>query len=396
MVCVATNNEKISSFVPLRSFVVNSNSYTYDNDGNLLTDGKFTYTWNGENRLIKVETADTRIEFIYDYMGRRINKKIYVNNVLSSETKFTYDGWNLVAEFDGSNTLLNSYLWGEDISGSLQGAGGVGGLLAVNNYLTIYDGNGNVMNYIDAADGTTKAEFEYRPDGTFSIKIDSLNLAEAASFSTKPYDPILDATIYQLRILKNGRWLSRDPINEQGGNALYVFVDNDSINYFDYLGLFKKSVAKNEIVTVDVDKCEIVILDGHGSDTIPHEFNFPKKCSAAGFTGCSPKTTNEKIPQENRIPGAPMDTESRVSGSDSKIAERQRLMQGAEEKAKEFCKKCCKKIKIIVTDTIPKLKWYQILSQPPDEDVVVEYDCDTKKLKRLSGGRKNYYDWIPQ
>ena len=34
-----------------------------------------------------------------------------------------------------------------------------------------------------------------------------------------------------------GRWPSRDPIEEQGGLNLYAFVGNDSLNYFDYLGL---------------------------------------------------------------------------------------------------------------------------------------------------------------
>ena len=34
-----------------------------------------------------------------------------------------------------------------------------------------------------------------------------------------------------------GRWLSRDPIMEGGGVNLYGFVDNDSLNSTDYLGL---------------------------------------------------------------------------------------------------------------------------------------------------------------
>src|ERR1017187_4294143 len=34
-----------------------------------------------------------------------------------------------------------------------------------------------------------------------------------------------------------GRWLSRDPIEENGGKSLYVFVGNDSINRADIVGL---------------------------------------------------------------------------------------------------------------------------------------------------------------
>ncbi len=34
-----------------------------------------------------------------------------------------------------------------------------------------------------------------------------------------------------------GRWLSRDPIEEQGGLNLYAFVNNDPVNKWDVLGL---------------------------------------------------------------------------------------------------------------------------------------------------------------
>ena len=179
--------------------------FTYDNDGNLLTDGKFTYTWDAENRLIKAEYSDTRIEFTYDYMGRRTNKKLYVNNVLTSETKFTYDGWNLVAEFDGSNNLLNSYLWGEDLSGSLQGAGGVGGLLAVNNYLPIYDGNGNITTYLDNS-GNVVATYQYDPFGKLRCSFGQRPMISASVFlqntSTKKQAFItmdIDTTIPKLQ-----------------------------------------------------------------------------------------------------------------------------------------------------------------------------------------------------
>ena len=46
-----------------------------------------------------------------------------------------------------------TYIWGMDLSGTIQGAGGVGGLLAVDQegldtFYVTYDGNGNVSEYI--------------------------------------------------------------------------------------------------------------------------------------------------------------------------------------------------------------------------------------------------------
>ncbi len=51
--------------------------YTYDPDGNSPQANRFTYTWDGENRLIKVESGigteaqRSKVEFSYDYMRRR-------------------------------------------------------------------------------------------------------------------------------------------------------------------------------------------------------------------------------------------------------------------------------------------------------------------------------------
>jgi hypothetical protein len=44
-----------------------------------------------------------------------------------------------------------------------------------------------------------------------------------------------------------GRWLSRDPIEENSGENLYSFLDNDSIDLYDYLGLAKCCVNHVEI-----------------------------------------------------------------------------------------------------------------------------------------------------
>jgi hypothetical protein len=79
-----------------------------------------------------------RLEFAYDGSGRRIRKQVKTRNdstwTTTTDRRFLYDGWNLIAEFDANATnstlaLVRSYTWGLDLSGSMQGAGGVGGLL---------------------------------------------------------------------------------------------------------------------------------------------------------------------------------------------------------------------------------------------------------------------------
>src|SRR5437667_1027941 len=113
-------------------------SYGYDADGNLANDGRWSFTWDGENRLVSMQAlssvpsgAKKKLDFAYDYQGRRSQKIVSTWNgsmyVPASTNKFLYDGWNLVAEFNGQNGLIRSYIWVPDLSGTMQGAGGVGG-----------------------------------------------------------------------------------------------------------------------------------------------------------------------------------------------------------------------------------------------------------------------------
>ncbi len=153
--------------------------FVHDADGNLTQDGRWAYTWDGENRLVTMEAlsavpaaAKLRVEFEYDWRGRRIGKTVkawsgtsYTNAYV---LKFLYDGWNLAAEVSTNNVLVRSYLWGTDLSGRFQGAGGVGGLLAVNVatngvHFAAYDRNGNIAGLVSASGGAVTARFEYGP-----------------------------------------------------------------------------------------------------------------------------------------------------------------------------------------------------------------------------------------
>ena len=115
---------------------------TYDLDGNLLTYGGWTFVWNGENRLVKTESASSvpdaqkvKVENDYDFVGRRVRKTVssgYSGGTYTTTnvTTYVWDGFNIIAEMCDAG-YTNWYTFGLDLSGTLQGAGGVGGLLAV-------------------------------------------------------------------------------------------------------------------------------------------------------------------------------------------------------------------------------------------------------------------------
>lgn len=193
-----------------------------------------------------------RLDFKYDAGGRRYEKVVKDSWNGTSGTTVThllylYDGWNLLAEIDvlDSDSVERSYTWGLDKTGSLQGAGGVGGLLFLENdegtYHPAYDGNGNVVGLIDASSGETAATYQYGPFGE-PLGAEGEPIAEAnpIRFSTKYWDAESDLIYYGYRYYNpsTGRFLSRDLIGETGGLNLYGFVGNDPVNNWDYLGMF--------------------------------------------------------------------------------------------------------------------------------------------------------------
>jgi RHS repeat-associated protein len=228
--------------------------HTHDFDGNLTADGRWTYTWTHENRLKAMETvaaapatAKRRLEFTYDSQGRRFQKKVFSWNgtawVLSEDRRFLYDGWNLVAEYViGTPGFTRTYTWGLDVSGTEQGAGGVGGLLMVQQggamHFPCSDGNGNVLALVRKSDGARSARYEYGPFGEL-LEVEESGVSNPFRFSTKFTDGETGLVYYGYRYYspEMGRWLNRDPIEEQGGWNLYGFVGNDGVGKVDYLGL---------------------------------------------------------------------------------------------------------------------------------------------------------------
>jgi RHS repeat-associated protein len=215
----------------------------YDLDGNLTNDSVFAYTWDGENRLTGVTGSGVAATYEYDYMSRRYRKT--VSGVTNT---FLYDGWNLIQEVSASAgaVVTNVYTWGLDLSGSMQGAGGIGGLLSVTRstssgtatYFSCFDANGNLTDYV-GTNGTVAAHYEYGPFGgtieSSGTKADDFRFR----FSTKYHDDETALYYYGYRYYNPelGRWVNRDPMSENVGPQLFNFVCNNSISGIDLLGL---------------------------------------------------------------------------------------------------------------------------------------------------------------
>lgn len=88
--------------------------------------------------------------------------------------------------------------------------------------------------------------YEFGPFGEVLRGTGPLAKANPFRFSTQYQDDESDIVWYPYRPYSAsfGRWLSRDPLEEQASRNLYVFVGNNPISAVDAFGLWGSSVQK--------------------------------------------------------------------------------------------------------------------------------------------------------
>jgi len=262
---------------------------SYDEDGNTLTKrlpadvgNDATPEWNGNNRLTKVTFASGKeVSMEYDHMGRRYRKVVEEGGV-ASYTYWIYDGYNAIAKYTRSAggseaSLAKTYYWGKDLGGGE----GTGGLLAesqiTNNgqqitegsFFPLFDGNGNITDYVDST-AAVVAHYQYDSFGKVLASSGAKKDEMDYGFSTRVNDRDLGLSYYNYRYYDSvdGRWLSRDPIEESGGLNLYGFVGNSPITGWDSLGWQEegdKKISITEFNDIEVNIVYLGLLHGGGS-----------------------------------------------------------------------------------------------------------------------------------
>ena len=186
-------------------------------------------------------TNTWRDDFVYDGLLRKRIERDYSWNgsswIEESEVRFVYDGNVVIQERDANNLSQVTYTRGLDLSGDLQEAGGIGGLLArtVNpstlnpqlsaNATAYYhcDGNGNITCMVDS-NGRIVAHYEYDPFGNAISVSGPLAGANAYRFSSKEWNENTGLYYYLYRFYNPDllRWPNRDPMGEPGFETLHL------------------------------------------------------------------------------------------------------------------------------------------------------------------------------
>lgn len=231
--------------------------FAYDQNGNLVDDGKQHYTYDAQNRLITVEPSvlsassagNIRAEFFYDARNRCVLRKYYTLGsqgqwVLnqSDSRALTYDAkWNLLAERTLNGAQAGQYIHGLRTDEILQWTGSDGAKLC-----PLADALGSTVALSDRQ-GRVTERYRYSAYGTPQLLFASYLPATSPSLSTQfrfcfTGREWLDIAGLQdnrnrLYSASMGRWPTGDPIRFRAGDInIYRYVRNDPMQYSDPSG----------------------------------------------------------------------------------------------------------------------------------------------------------------
>ena len=257
------------------AYLPETSVFVYDSNGNMVFDGQKAFEYDDENQLSRITVTNAwKSEFAYDgKMRRRIRKEFSWRNgvwALTNEVRYIYDGNLVIQERDANNLAQITYTRGKDLSGSLEGVGGIGGLLARTDHSTLNlqasaahayyhaDGNGNITMLISTQQ-VAVAKYLYDPFGNILSAGGLLADANLYRFSSKEWHANSEYTYFLYRFFSSSlqRWLTRDPVQESGGFNLFRFAFNSPIHKIDPWGL--KSLKPPPPPSVGtLDPCDVL------------------------------------------------------------------------------------------------------------------------------------------
>jgi RHS repeat-associated protein len=221
------STNEISTLTPSGS---TGRSFSYDADGEVLSDGVRKYTWDAENRLLTITEISSGhlTTFTYDGNGRRVGITETTGGS-STTTNYLWCGSVLCSAYAGGSTVALYPGFGE-----VRYSGGT-----ATDYFYNTDHLGTVTSMTNAAGATV---------GTLATDAFGLTLSSSGTAPTFGYAgmflhqptssiPPLYLTLNRAYDPYSGTWLSRDPSGEAGGLNLYGYVSESPTNGVDLIGL---------------------------------------------------------------------------------------------------------------------------------------------------------------
>lgn len=209
---------------------VNGQAWQYDADGHLIDDGTHTYSWDAAGRLIGVTDQATGqvTAYRYDGLGRRVEITVSGTAAAPTDTRYLWCG-SAVCEMTDARGNVTADLFTQ---GELRGA---------NALYYVRDQLGSVIGVANA-EGRLQGTARYDAYGsTTSARGTRADVGYAGML----HDPAssLYLTLFRAYDPSVGRWLSRDPIGELGGENIYAYTGDNPINGADAYGLWTVNIG---------------------------------------------------------------------------------------------------------------------------------------------------------
>lgn len=203
---------------------VGGTAQTYNTNGALTGDGTWTFGYDVENRLTSASKTGVSMSFVYDPLGRQIQK-----TVGAVKTRYVYSDVQRIADYDGvTNTLQNRHVHGvfaDEVLLSVSSAG-----------VVTYRHTDRRRSQIatTSAAGVVSSVTKYSPTG-ISASVPAGNFG----YTGQLLDTESGFYNYKNRYMSpvQGRFLQPDPAGYDVRLNLFTYVANDPLNLVDPLGL---------------------------------------------------------------------------------------------------------------------------------------------------------------
>jgi RHS repeat-associated protein len=222
---------------------VGGTPYVYDADGNLLSDGTNTYTYNALSELTSVSGPSGTTTYTYNALGQRV-----ASTSNGQTTHYLIDpasGSNVIGTYSGTGTLIANYAYGLGLTSQDTASGSA--------YYD-FDGIGSTVGLSNAA-GSYVNSYSYLPFGESLMSSQTVPNPFQFVGQLGVMTEAAGTDLMQARYFDSltGRFLSADPLGLAGGQTnLFTYVMNSPTNYTDASGtkIDASFVSSNNISTL--------------------------------------------------------------------------------------------------------------------------------------------------
>jgi RHS repeat-associated protein len=202
-----------------------SQALTHDNNGNMTSDGTNVYAWDAENRLVKITYPGTNnfTDMTYDGLGRRVKIVETTSGSVTSTKQFVWCSLVPCEERDGSGTVIKQFF-------------DEGQRHSTTDYHYVFDSPGSVREMVNDS-GSIVAEYGYDPFGRETAVLETTASDFGFIGMYRHTRSGLNLTWFRPYNNSLGRWISRDPLEEEVGPNLYAYAANNPIMNIDPFGL---------------------------------------------------------------------------------------------------------------------------------------------------------------